>query len=119
MIVTGAEVDCRAFLSTWDRGNTFKAAVIRAIATALQRLKTTPTSANENATILPWRRVRASGTSTGLGQITALKARARQDRGVEARQFDPRDLVAGDRSTFCMGIGECVRARLLETQASL
>ena len=31
---------------------------------------------------------------------------------IEARHFDPRDLVAGDRSTFCMGIGEGVAEAL-------
>jgi hypothetical protein len=31
---------------------------------------------------------------------------------IEARHFDPPDLVAGDRSTFCIGVGECVAKAL-------
>jgi len=34
-----------------------------------------------------------------------------QDREIEARHFDPRHVVAGGRSMFCMGIGECLRMR--------
>jgi ATP-dependent protease Clp ATPase subunit len=40
MIVTGAEIDCRAFLSTWDRGKAFKAALINTIAATLERMRT-------------------------------------------------------------------------------
>jgi len=35
-----------------------------------------------------------------------------QDREIEACHFNPRDLVAGDRSTFWIGIGECVAKAL-------
>jgi len=38
----------------------------------------------------------------------AQRPLAGQDEGVEARHFDPRDLMAGDRSTFYIGIGERV-----------
>ena len=31
-----------------------------------------------------------------------------QDREIEARHFNPRDLVASDCSAFCIGVGECV-----------
>jgi hypothetical protein len=34
-----------------------------------------------------------------------------QDWEIEARYFDPRHVVAGGRSMFCMGIGECLRMR--------
>jgi hypothetical protein len=45
----------------------------------------------------------------GLGELTVLKILlCAQDREIEVRHFDPRHLVVGDRSTFRMGIGECV-----------
>jgi hypothetical protein len=40
MIVTGTEIDCGAFLSTWDRGKAFRAALINTIAATLQRVRT-------------------------------------------------------------------------------
>jgi hypothetical protein len=47
----------------------------------------------------------------GLGELTVLKILlCPQDREIEVRHFDPRHLVAGDRSTFRMGIGR-VRGR--------
>jgi hypothetical protein len=45
--------------------------------------------------------------------LTVLEILLRtQDREIEARHFDPPDLVAGDRSTFYIGIGECVAEAL-------
>ena len=41
-----------------------------------------------------------------LGELTVLEILLRAQGGeIEARHFDPPDLVAGDRSTFCIGVG--------------
>jgi hypothetical protein len=40
----------------------------------------------------------------GLGELTVLEILLCAQE-IEARHFDPRDLMAGDRSTFCIGIG--------------
>ena len=54
-----------------------------------------------------------SRRNEGLGELTVLKILlCAQDREIEVRHFDPRHLVAGDRSTFRMGIGECVAEAL-------
>jgi hypothetical protein len=51
----------------------------------------------------------ASVPRPGFGQTLRSKSSlCAQDREIEARHFDPRDLVAGGRSTFCIGVGECV-----------
>ena len=44
-----------------------------------------------------------------LGELTVLEILlCAQAREIEVRHFDPPDLAAGDRSAFCIGIGECV-----------
>jgi hypothetical protein len=39
------------------------------------------------------------------GQMTRSKSSCVQDREIEARHLDPRDLVAEKRSTYCVGVG--------------
>jgi len=50
-----------------------------------------------------------SSLDEGLEELIALEILLyAQDREIEARYFDPGDLVAGDRSTLRIGIGKCV-----------
>ena len=49
----------------------------------------------------------------GFKELTRSKSSCVRRIGeFEARHFDPRDLVAGDRSTSCIGIGGCVAEAL-------
>ena len=55
-------------------------------------------------------RTGAAGLAPRRGELPVLEILLRaQDREIEGCQFDPLDLVSGDRSTFRIGIGECVR----------